>query len=82
MAGGAAGACLDRGSAADLCKGGFAAKAVDVLAGGDQQLACALGADSKELGRARGGDLHEPLELSVEFEDLAVEFADAAGEAA
>src|SRR5213592_1856228 len=31
---GAAGACLDRGGAADLCEGCFATEALDVLAGG------------------------------------------------
>src|SRR6266446_2862927 len=41
VTGGAAGACLDRGGAADLREGRFAAEPVDVLAGGDQQLACA-----------------------------------------
>src|SRR5436305_2908576 len=65
---GAAGACLDRGGAADLGEGCFAVEAVDVLAGGDEELACALGADSEELGGAWGGGAHELLELAVEFE--------------
>jgi hypothetical protein len=79
---GAAGACLDRGGAAELGEGFFAAEAVDVLAGGNEELACALGADSEELAGAGGGGAHELLELAVEFEDLAVEFVEAAGEVA
>ena len=69
---GKAGACLDRGGAADLREGGFVAEPLDVLSGGDQELACALGADSEQLGRARSCGAHELLELAVEFEDLAV----------
>jgi len=81
VAGGAAGACLDGCGAADLGEGGFAAEPLDVLAGGDEELARALGADSKELGGAWRGDAHQLLELAVEVVDLAVELADAAGEA-
>src|SRR6266540_6451880 len=33
---GTAGACLDRGGAADLREGGFVAEPLDVLAGGDE----------------------------------------------
>src|SRR6266705_7070240 len=73
---GAAGACLDRGGAADLGEGCFAAESVDVLAGSDEELACALRADSEELGGAWGGGAHELLELAVEVDDLAVEFVD------
>jgi hypothetical protein len=78
VTGGAAGACLDRGGAADLREGRFAAEPLDVLAGGDEELASALGADPKELSRARGGSVREVLELAVEFDDLVVELADAA----
>jgi hypothetical protein len=80
---GAAGACLDRGGGAELREGGgFASETLDVLAGGAEQLAGALGADSEELDGPRGGGGDEMLELSVELEEFAVEQADAAGEAA
>src|SRR5437588_9852791 len=49
VAGGAAGAGRDRGGAADLGEGGLAAETIDVLAGSDEELARALGADSEEL---------------------------------
>src|SRR5436309_915053 len=48
----ASGAGLDRGGAAELGEGGFAVEPFDVLAGGDEQLAGALGADSEELDGA------------------------------
>jgi hypothetical protein len=82
VAGGAAGAGWDRGGAADLGECCFAAEAIDVLAGGDEELACALGADSEELKRARRCEVHESLELTVELDELTLELADATGEAA
>jgi hypothetical protein len=81
VAAGAAGAGLDRGGGAELREGGFASEALDVLAGGDEQLAGALGADSEELDGPRSGGGDELLELSVEFEEFAVERTDASGEA-
>ena len=45
-------------------------------------MACALGADSEQLERARSCGVHELLELTVEFENLAVQLSDAAGKAA
>src|SRR6266540_899902 len=69
VAGGAAGAGGDRGGAADLREGGFAVEPLDVLAGGDEELACALGADREELDRARGGEDDESLKLLVELSD-------------
>jgi hypothetical protein len=74
---GGAGACLDRSGAADLREGCFAVEALDVVAGGDEELACALGADSVRLCGAWGGGADKPLELAVELCDLAVELADA-----
>src|SRR6266508_3105236 len=47
VAGGATGAGGDRCGAADLREGGLAFEAVDVMAGGDEQLAGALGTDSE-----------------------------------
>src|SRR5438552_10921770 len=43
---GASGAGLDRGGAADPREGSFVAEAVDVLAGGDEELARALSSDA------------------------------------
>src|SRR5947209_8761494 len=82
VAGRAAGAGRDRGGAADPCEGGLAAQALDVLAGGDEELAGALGADREELDRARGGEGDESLELLVELGDLALELARTSCEAA
>src|SRR5712691_1333487 len=79
---GAAGAGLDRGGAADPGEGSFVAEAVDVLAGGDEELARALGADAEEVGRSRRCRFDELLELSVELNDFAFEVAGATGEAA
>src|SRR5438093_182948 len=59
---------FDRGGAAELGEGGLATEPVDVLAGGDEQLAGALGADSEEPDRARCRRFGEALELVVELD--------------
>src|SRR5712692_1513257 len=64
----AAGAGLDRGGGAELGEGGFASEPLDVLAGGEEQLAGSLGADPEEADGARRGGGDELLELSVELE--------------
>jgi hypothetical protein len=82
VAGGAAGAGGDRGGAADPCESGLAVQTVDVLAGGDEELTGALGADREELDRSRGGERDESFELLVELSDLALELAGTSSEAA
>src|SRR5207253_4204867 len=77
----APGARLDRRRTADFREGGFGRGAVDVLAGCDEQLAGALGADAEERDGARGRSCDELLELSVELVEFSVEVADATGEA-
>jgi hypothetical protein len=56
---GSAGAGLDRGGGAELREGGFAVQALDVLAGGDEQLRAAA------RTRARPRD-HDPSTASIE----------------
>jgi hypothetical protein len=72
----------DRGGGADAGEDRFAFEAVDVLAGGDEQLRRVLGADAEQCGRLRcsGGD--ERTKAAVEFVDLGVKVTDASGEAA
>ncbi|HZQ66770.1 MAG TPA: hypothetical protein VFA66_16255 [Gaiellaceae bacterium] len=82
MAAAAPGARWDRRRRADFREGAFGLKAVDVLAGGDEQLAGASGADTEEGDRARGGCCDELLELAIKLVEFAVEVADPPGEAA
>src|SRR5581483_7067941 len=81
VARGAAAAGLDRGGAAELGEGGFAAEPLDVLVVGDEELACVLGADSEEGDCAWCGGADEPVELLVELDGLIVECADSTSEA-
>src|SRR5439155_25190282 len=67
---------------ADLREAGLASEPVDVLAGGDEQLARALGAEREQLAGARRGGLDELLELPVELAEFVFEVADPAAEAA
>lgn len=55
----------------------LAVEALDVLAGGDEQLPRVAGRDSQQLGCARRGARDERLELLIELGDLAVELLDA-----
>jgi hypothetical protein len=57
-------------------------KALDVLAGGDEQLSGVPGRDAKQLGCAWRGARDEVIELLVERCDLRVEVLDAPGQAA
>jgi len=82
VAGGLAAAGGNRAGATQSGERGVAAEALDVLAGGDEQLAGVAGGDAQQLSRARRGRLDERLELDVEVGDLGVERVDPAGERA
>src|SRR3954466_12631096 len=72
----------DRAGAAERGEGAVVVEAVDVLPGGDEQLAGVAGGNGKQLcGAWRGGGDQRP-EGFVEGGDLVVEFGDASGERA
>lgn len=71
----------DRTGRAEVGEGGLAAKAVDVLAGADEELCCMMGADPDELESSRRDLAHKAFERAIERGDLDVERRDAAGDA-
>ena len=77
---GASGGRWDRAGAAECRERAVAAEAVDVLAGGDEQLPGVPGRDAQQLRGAWSGPRDERLELGVELGDLGVEDVDALGE--
>src|SRR5215216_1938180 len=70
----------DRAGTAERRERGIAAEALDVLAGGDQQLTGVTGRDPEQLRGARRRGPNEPLELDIEVRDLGVERINAASD--
>jgi hypothetical protein len=78
----AAGGHGDGAGAAERGEGAVVVEALDVLAGGDEQLAGVAGGDGEQLRGAGRGSGDERGELLVEGGDLLVELGDAARERA
>ena len=82
VAGRLAGGGGDRAGAAERGERGLAAEPVDVLSGGDEELAGVAGRDPEQLVVRGAAGANELLELSVENGDLIVESVDPSGDRA
>ena len=77
-----AGGDRDRACAAERCKRAFAVQAIDVLSGGDEQLAGVAGRDAKQRNGPRSSSCDERSELRVEVCEFIVQECDTACETA